>query len=66
MNLQLCAIYSQLHRHKNALEQATEGVRIAHLVVRDTLSICQFFSKRLEFLKDENNGEKDKPTDSVL
>jgi hypothetical protein len=40
MHLQLCAIYSQLHRHKNALEQALYGIQVAHLVVRDTLSIC--------------------------
>lgn len=41
-------------------------MKVGHLVVRDTLSICQFFSKRLEFLKDDNNVEKDKPNESII
>lgn len=35
LHLQLCAIYSQLHKHKDAYEQAQEGVRLAHVIVRD-------------------------------
>lgn len=49
VRLQFCAILSQLHRHKEALEQAQEGIKIAHLVVRDTISICRFYSRRIDF-----------------
>ena len=52
LHLQLCAIYSQLHRHKDAYEQAEEGVRLAHVVVRDQLAICHFFSRKVEFEKE--------------
>jgi hypothetical protein len=65
MHLQLCAIYSQLHRHKNALEQAMSGIQVAHLVVRDTLAICQYFSKRLDFLTEENGESKQSAITSV-
>ena len=49
LHLQLCAIYSQLHRHKMAFEQAETGVRIAHLVVRDQLTICRYFASKVEY-----------------
>lgn len=49
LRLQFCAILSQLHRHKEALEQALEGIKIAHLIVRDKISVCRFYSKRIDF-----------------
>lgn len=52
LHLQLCAIYSQLHRHKDAFEQAEEGVRIAHVVVRDQLAVCHYFSKKTDYEKE--------------
>lgn len=63
VHLQLCAIYSQLHRHKDAYEQAEEGVRIAHLIVRDQLAVCHFFAKKMEFEK-EKDGKDDKRKES--
>ena len=53
LHLQLCAIYSQLHRHKNAYEQAEIGVKLAHLIVRDQLAVCHFFAKKQEYAKDK-------------
>jgi len=49
LRLQLCAIYSQLHRHKDAYEQAQQGVRLAHVVVRDQLAVCHFFIRKADF-----------------
>ena len=49
LRLQFCAILSQLHRHKEALEQAQEGIKIAHLIVRDKISACRFYSKRIDY-----------------
>ena len=46
LRLQFCAILSQLHRHKEALEQAQEGIKLAHLIIRDSISVCRFFSRR--------------------
>lgn len=50
LRLQFCAILSQLHRHKEAFEQAQEGIKVAHLVVRDTIAVCKFYSKRLDYI----------------
>jgi hypothetical protein len=46
LKLQYCAILSQVHRHKDALEQSKEGVRIAHHVVNDLRQLCEFYVKR--------------------
>lgn len=37
MRLQFCAILSQLHRHKEAFEQAQEGIKLSHLIIRDII-----------------------------
>jgi len=31
------------------LEQAQEGIKIAHLIVRDKISACRFYSKRIDY-----------------
>ena len=49
LRLQFCAILSQLHRHKEALEQAQEGIKIAHLIIRDSIAVCRLFSRRQDF-----------------
>jgi hypothetical protein len=33
LRMQLCAILSQLHRHKEALDQALESAKIAYIIV---------------------------------
>lgn len=46
LKLQYCAILSQIHRHKDALEQAREGVKVCHHMVNDMHQLCQFYVKR--------------------
>ena len=68
LHLQLCAIYSQLHRHKDAYEQAQEGVRISHFIVRDQLAICHFFQRKADFEQEANPvsaGGKGAPTNTT-
>jgi len=49
LRLQFCAILSQLHRHKEALEQAQEGIKLSHLIIRDTISVCRYYSRKIDF-----------------
>jgi tetratricopeptide (TPR) repeat protein len=35
LKMQYCAILSQIHRHKDALEQAKEGVKLSHQLIND-------------------------------
>jgi len=58
LHLQLCAIYSQLHKHKDAYEQAKEGVRLAHVIVRDQLAVCHYFMKKADFEKESGKAGK--------
>lgn len=44
--MQFCAILSQIHRHKDALEQAHEGVRLSHLLINDLKELALFYIKR--------------------
>ena len=44
--MQFCAILSQIHRHKDALEQAREGVRLGHLLINDLRELCLFYIRR--------------------
>lgn len=46
LRMQFCAILSQIHRHKDALEQAREGVRLSHHQINDLKELCLFYIKR--------------------
>ena len=46
LKMQFCAILSQIHRHKDALEQACEGVRLGHLLINDLRELCLFYIRR--------------------
>lgn len=46
LRMQFCAILSQIHRHKDALEQAREGVRLSHHLINDLKELCLFYIKR--------------------
>ncbi len=48
LKMQYCAILSQVHRHKDALDQAKEGVKISHLLINDMKQLCEFYVKREE------------------
>lgn len=48
LQMQFCAILSQIHRHKDALEQARDAVRINHLLINDLRELSQFYIKREE------------------
>ncbi len=46
--MQYCAILSQVHRHKDALDQSKEGVQLAHQLVKDLKQLCKFYIIREE------------------
>ena len=46
LQMQFCAILSQIHRHKDALEQAKQSVRLNHLLINDLRELCQFYIRR--------------------
>lgn len=59
LRMQLCAILSQLHRHKEALDQAYAGSKLGNLVIKDQQYLCQYISKRVDFEKiNKANGGK--------
>lgn len=55
LKLQYCAILSQIHKHKDALEQAREGVKVCHHMINDMHQLCQFYVQREKV----NNTYKD-------
>jgi len=46
LRMQFCAILSQIHRHKDALSQAKESVKLSHLVINDLRELCLFYINR--------------------
>jgi hypothetical protein len=65
LRLQFCAILSQLHRHKEAFEQAQEGIKLAHLIIRDTISVCHYYSRRIDFQAHFGELFVDLPEESI-
>lgn len=46
IRMQLCALLSQLHRHKDALDQALMSVKLVHLIFKDIDALCKFYIQK--------------------
>lgn len=51
LQMQFCAILSQIHRHKDALDQAKESVKLNHLLLNDLMELCRFYIKREDIVQ---------------
>jgi len=43
IRMQLWALLSQLHRHKDALDQALKSIKLAHGLFKDLDALCKFY-----------------------
>lgn len=46
-HMQVCALYSQVHKHIDASRHANEAIQISHFLIHDCESICAYFTKEL-------------------
>lgn len=45
--MQICALLSQVHKHKQAVTHAVEGIKIAHFLVKDMIEMTQIYNNEL-------------------
>jgi hypothetical protein len=45
--MQICALFSQVHQHKEAAVHANEAVVISHYLIHDAESMCAYYTKEL-------------------
>lgn len=45
--MQICALLSQIHKHKEAVVHAREGVKIAHFLMKDMIYIADYLADKL-------------------
>ncbi|CAI2378710.1 unnamed protein product [Moneuplotes crassus] len=60
IRIQLCALFSQLHHHTDALEQAKMSTRLIHGLVKDLLALCDYYTKK-KFIQDKTTTYSDSP-----
>jgi len=46
-HMQICALLSQVHKHKEAVIHAREGIKIAHFLIRDLEQMTLFYTQEL-------------------
>ena len=46
-HMQICALLSQVHKHKEAVVHAREGIKIAHFLIKDQTYMTQFYNNEL-------------------
>lgn len=46
IRMQLCALFSQLHHHVDALEQAKKSVKLTHLLIKDMAALCDYYVQK--------------------
>ena len=68
----MCALFSQLHQHVDALEQAKKSVKLTHLLIKDMHSLCDFYQEKQRVAKATEDDsiagshKKDKPFDEMM
>jgi len=45
--MQICALLSQVHKHRDASVHANTAIQIAHFLVHDSENLCAYFTKEL-------------------
>lgn len=45
--MQICALFSQVHKHREAAHHASTAVQISHFLIHDAENMCAFFTKEL-------------------
>lgn len=45
--MQICALLSQIHKHKDAIFHSNSAIKIAHYLVNETKNQCQFYLSQL-------------------
>jgi hypothetical protein len=58
LRMQLCALFSQLHRHREALYHAQISVRIAHFLVKDILIYSEAMAQKEKEIIDSSKTKK--------
>ena len=46
-HMQICALLSQVHKHKEAVIHAREGIKIAHFLIKDLENMSLFYTQEL-------------------
>ena len=46
IRMQLWALLSQLHKHRDALDQAILSIKLVHMIFRDLDALCKFFIQK--------------------
>jgi len=46
-HMQICALLSQVHKHKEAVIHAKEAVKISHFLIKDAINMTQFYTNEL-------------------
>jgi hypothetical protein len=45
--MQICALLSQVHKHRDASVHANAAIQISHFLVHDSENLCAYFTKEL-------------------
>ena len=68
LRMQLCALFSQLHRHREALYHAQISVRISHFLVKDVVNYADSMEQKEKEIRDnpKYNNNKSKNDESKV
>ena len=46
-HMQICALFSQIHKHRDAAFHANEAIMISHYLIHDSENMCAYYTKEL-------------------
>jgi len=45
--MQICALFSQVHKHREAAFHANNAIQISHFLIHDAENMCAYLTKEL-------------------
>ena len=52
--MQICALLSQIHKHKDAVFHSNQAIKISHYLINESKNQCEFYIDQLT----KNNKDK--------
>ena len=63
-HMQVCALLSQLHKHKEALNHAQIATRMSHYLIKDLINLCLYCIEKV-YIAEDNQNDDSRILDSI-
>jgi hypothetical protein len=66
-HMQICALLSQIHKHKDAVYHSNNAIKISHYLLNECKNQCEFYIEQMTKRRNESaNGQTNTSSDTRI